>query len=413
MTKQSFFKSYRFSIILIVTIIIGSFLGLGLKTKAVILKPFGDVFLNLLFTVVVPLVFFSISSTVAKMTDMKRLGKIIATMLVVFVATGIISSVLMIIGVTFYPPAQESPLAFNQPINVERLDIGQQLVRTVTVPDFTELFSKKNMLALIIFSFLIGLATSACGSRGKLFAEFLLAGNEVMTKAIGYVMLYAPIGLGAYFAYLVGTFGPQLFGSYFRAMTLYYPLAILYALIGFSFYAWLAGGLKGVKIFWSNILPPALTAWGTGSGLATLPVNLEAAKKIGIPQDVKEVVVNIGASIHSDGSCLAAVMKIALLFGIFGMPFSGMETFVSVVAVALLCGTVISGIPSGGMLGELLIITMFGFPIEAMPIITMLGTLVDPPATMVNVVGDNVCGMLVARVMNGPRWMESHNVSAS
>ncbi|MCR4338046.1 MAG: dicarboxylate/amino acid:cation symporter, partial [Candidatus Omnitrophica bacterium] len=170
--------------------------------------------------------------------------------------------------------------------------------------------------------------------------------------------------------------------------------------------AWLAGGVKGVKSFWANILPPALTAWGTGSGLATLPVNLDAAKKIGVPEDVRDVVVNIGASVHSDGSCLAAVMKISLLFGIFGIPFSGPETLASVVAVALLCGTVISGIPSGGMLGELLIITLFGFPIEAMPIITMLGTLVDPPATMVNVVGDNVSGMMVARVMNGPEWMK-------
>ena len=148
-----------------------------------------------------------------------------------------------------------------------------------------------------------------------------------------------------------------------------------------------------------------MTAWGTGSGLATLPVNLEAAKKIGIPEDIREVVVNIGASVHSDGSSLAAVIKMSLLFGIFQIPFSGTGTILSVLAVALLCGTVISGIPSGGMLGEILIITVFGFPIEAMPIITMLGTLVDPPATMVNVVGDNVSGMLVARVMNGPDWI--------
>lgn len=203
------------------------------------------------------------------------------------------------------------------------------------------------------------------------------------------------------FAYLVGVFGPQLFGHYLRAVTLYYPLSLAYFLIGFSFYVWLAAGWKGVKIFWTNILPAALTAWGTGSGLATLPVNLEASKKIGIPDDVREVVVNLGASVHSDGSSLGAVMKMAFLFGIFGMPFSGVETLISVVAVALLCGTVISGIPSGGMLGELLIITAFGFPVEAMPIITMLGTLVDPPATMVNVVGDNVSGMLVARMVNG------------
>jgi len=405
--SMSFFKSYRVSIVLIASIFIGSLIGLVLKDKAVVLKPFGDIFLNLLFMVVVPLVFFSISSTVAKMTDMKRLLKIMGWMVLIFVVTGIIASLVMIMGVKVYPPAKGTTLKMDQPVVAEKIDIGQQLVRTVTVGDFTELFSKKNMLALILFSFLIGLAASASGAGGKPFAQFLFSGNAVMTKAIGYVMLYAPVGLGAYFAYLIGEFGPQLFGSYLRVVVLYYPLALLYFFVVFTLYAWMAGGAKGVRIFWANILPPALTAWGTGSGLATLPVNLEAAKKIGIPDDIREVVVNVGASVHSDGSCLAAVVKIALLFGIFGMDISGGETILSVVAVALLCGTVISGIPSGGMLGEMLIIMMFGFPLEAMPIITMVGTIVDPPATMVNVVGDNVCGMLVARVMNGPDWMET------
>lgn len=406
MNRKSVFRSYKTSIVLILAIVIGSALGLAMKKQAAVLKPLGDIFLNLLFTIVVPLVFFSISSTVAKMTDMKRLGKIIGWMMVIFVVTGLIAAVIMVIGVKFYPPTQGAQIVLEQPAAIEKVSAGEQFVRTLTVPDFRDLFSKSNMFALILFSFLIGLAASAVGPSGKIFAQFLIAGNEVMTKAIGYVMLYAPVGLGAYFAYLVGVFGPQLFGSYLRAMALYYPLALGYFAVVFSFYVWLASGLKGLKVFWVNILPPAATAWGTGSGLATLPVNLEAAKRIGIPEEIREVVVNIGASVHSDGSSLAAVMKMALLFGIFGVPFSGAQTLLSVVAVALLCGTIISGIPSGGMLGELLIITVFGFPVEAMPIITMLGTLVDPPATMVNVVGDNVSGMLVARLMNGPKWME-------
>lgn len=405
--KNSFLKSYRFSITLIIAIVIGSVIGLILKDRAAVLKPLGDIFLNLLFTIVVPLVFFSISATVAGMSDMKRLGKIVGWMIVIFIITGVIAALIMVIGVKLYPPAEGLQVTMEHDVSAEKVDAGEQLVRTLTVPDFRDLFSKSNMFALIIFSFLIGLAASAAGEPAKPFARFLLAGNEVMRKAIGYVMLYAPVGLGAYFAYLVGVFGPQLFGSYLRAMLLYYPLSIAYFFIVFTFYVWLAAGTKGVKIFWPNVLPAAITAWGTGSGLATLPVNLEAAKKIGLPDDIREVVVNIGASVHSDGSSLAAVMKMSLLFGIFGMPFSGVQTLISVVLVALLCGTIISGIPSGGMLGELLIITVFGFPIEAMPIITMLGALVDPPATMVNVVGDNVSGMLVARVMNGPQWIEN------
>ncbi|MDD2717213.1 MAG: dicarboxylate/amino acid:cation symporter [Candidatus Wallbacteria bacterium] len=406
MIKNSFLKAYSFSICLIISIVIGSIIGLIMKEKAEVLKPLGDIFLNLLFTIVVPMVFFSISSTVAKMSDMKRLGKIIGWMVVVFVVTGLISAVIMLIGVNLYPPTQGNKIAMDQPVNIEKISLSQQLVRTLTVPDFNEIFSKKSIFPLIVFSFMIGLAASAAGPLAKPFADFLISGNEVMTKAIGYVMLYAPVGLGAYFAYLVGTFGTQLFGSYIRAMALYYPLSIGYFAIVFTFYVWLSAGMKGLKAFWANILPSALTAWGTGSGLATLPINLEAAKKMGLPNDIREVVVNIGASVHSDGSSLAAVMKMALLFGLFGIPFSGVQTVFLVLAVALLCGTVISGIPSGGMLGEILIITIFGFPPESMPIITMLGQLVDPPATMINVVGDNVCGMLVARVVNGPDWME-------
>jgi len=406
--SKSFLKNYGFSLLLLFSIVAGSCLGLIFKERAVIFKPSGDIFLNLLFTIVVPLVFFAISSTVAQMTDMKRLGKIIGWMVVIFIVTGVLAAVIMLIGVKLYPPATPGQILFSKTVEIQNISFGDQLVRTLTVSDFNELFSKKNMFALIIFSFLIGLCTSALGTRGKVFAQFLAAGSEVMTKAIGYIMLYAPIGLGAYFAYLIGVFGPQLFGSYFRAVILYYPLALAYFFIGFSFYAWLAAGREGVKVFWRNIIPAALTAWGTGSGLATLPVNLEAAKKMGIPEDIREVVVNIGASVHSDGSSLAAVMKIALLFGLFGLPLTGATTMVSVVAVALLCGTVISGIPSGGILGEILIISLFGFPPEAMPIITMLGTLVDPPATMVNSSGDNVCGMMVARILGGKNWMKKN-----
>ncbi len=406
MVKNSFVRNYASSIILLVAITVGAVLGIVLKDKAVLLKPLGDIFLNLLFTVVVPMVFFSISSAVAGMTDMRRLGKIMACMVVIFIVTGLIACVIMLIGVKLYPPAQGVKIALEQTISPEKVDLGAQLVKTFTVSDFGDLFSKKNMLALILFSLMVGLATSAAGAKAKAFAQFLTAGNEVKTRAIGYVMLYAPVGLGAYFAYLTGSFGTEIFGSYARAIALYYPLAIGYFAVFFSLYAWMAAGSQGLRIFWGNILPVSLTAWGTGSGLATLPVNLEAAKKMGVPEDIREVVIALGASVHSDGSCLAAVLKMAVLFGMFGVPLEGWQTLASVIGVAFLCGTVISGIPSGGILGEMLIISMFGFPIEAMPIITMIGTLVDPPATMVNVVGDNVSSMLVARVLNGKNWIE-------
>jgi Na+/H+-dicarboxylate symporter len=381
------------------------------KERAAFFKPFGVIFLNLLFTIVVPLVFFSISSAIAGMTDVKRLGRILAWMILIFVLTGIIASSVMVIGVRVFPPAEGVSLKSSDKVSSDEQKISEQIVNTFTVSDFGGLLSKKNMLALILFSALIGLAASSVGQKGKAFTQFLLAGNEVMNKAIWFVMLYAPIGLGAYFAYLVGYFGPQLLGTYFRAIALYYPLAILYFIIGFSFYAFFAGRKRGLSAFWSNIIPTSLTAWATGSSVAAIPTNLQAAEKIGVARDIREIVIPIGATIHMDGSCLSAVLKIALLFGLYKVDFSGAGTILTAIGVALLSGIVMSGIPGGGFLGEMLIITLYGFPVEAMAIISMVGTLVDPPATMVNAVGDNVASMMVARIMGGKSWMEKGNDS--
>lgn len=403
----SFLHSYRFSLLLIASIVLGAFLGLILKKDAALFKPLGDVFLNLLFTVIVPLVFFSISSTVAAMTNLRRLGKILLLMVLLFVATGLVASAVMIAAVVLYPPALAGSIPLPAAIDVQQLNASEQLVRAFTVPDFPQLLSKNNMLALIVFSLLTGLATSAVGEKGKAFAAFLSSANEVMMKLISFIMYYAPIGLGAYFAYLVGVFGPELLGSYARAMTLYYPTALIYFAVAFSCYAFLAGRAGGVKKFWREIIPPSLTALATGSSLATIPANLQAADNIGVPRDISEVVIPVGATIHMEGSCLAAVLKIAFLFGIFQMPFAGLEPILTALGIALLTGVVVSGIPGGGTIGELLILSFYGFPPEALPLITMIGTLVDAPATMINAVGDNVSSMLVARLLGGKNWMDS------
>jgi len=411
--KSLFLKNYGFSILLIFSISLGSLLGVLFKERSVVFKPFGDIFLNLLFTIVVPMVFFSISSTVASMTDLKRLGRIMFWMIIIFLVTGAISSLLMILGVKIFPLALNLQAHLDQPTQSQQITVMQQIVKAFTVADFGDLLSRKNMLALIVFSLLIGLAASSVKEKGRAFVQFLLSGNEVMGRALKYVMYYAPVGLGAYFAYLVGVFGPQLLGSYFQAMIVYYPLILFYFFFGFSVYALLAGGKKGFKKFWGNIIPASLTAWATGSSIATIPTSLEAAKKIGTPQDIREVVIPVGATIHMDGSSMAAVLKIALLFSLFNMDFFGLGNVLTALGVAILSGVVISGIPAGGMLGELLIVTLYGFPIEALPIITMVGTLVDPAATMINAVGDNVAGMMVARILGGKKWMSKTEELAS
>ena len=403
--KNNFLINYSFSLILLASIALGAGLGIIFKEKIAIVKPLGDIFLNLLFTAVVPLVFFSISSAIAEMSDLHRLGKIMGWMMFLFVATGLVSASLMILGVKFYPPALVDHPILQAGAGITQVKTVEQLVGAFTVPDFFHLLSKQNMLALIVFSLLVGLSASLAREDGKPFVNVLVSGNKVMMKAIHLIMYYAPVGLGAYFAYLTGVFGPSLLGSYLRVVALYYPIAILYFFLGFSFYALLAGGVNGVRTFWTNIIPASLTALGTGSSLATIPSNIEAADRIGVPRDISKIVIPIGATVHMDGTCISAVVKIALLFSFFGMKFAGIGTILTALGIALLSGIVMTGIPGGGFLGELLIVTLYGFPPEALPIISMVGTLVDPPATMVNAIGSNSVSMLIARILGGPKWM--------
>src|SRR5699024_1366632 len=254
---------------------------------------------------------------------------------------------------------------------------------------------------------LLGVCNRYIGEKCILLQAFLLGGSEVFMKVVQIIMYYAPIGLGAYFAALIGDFGTALIGDYAKAFLIYYPVSILYFFIGFTLYAFIAGGKKGVKRFWKNILAPAATSLGTGSSVAAIPVNLQAAKRIGVPKDIRETVLPLGATIHMDGSCLSAMLKIAFVFGVFNMDFSGIGTFLTAIGICLLSGTVMSGIPGGGFIGEMMIITLYGLPIEALPIISAIGVVVDPPATMVNSTGDTVASMMVARILDGKDWMEN------
>ena len=412
MAKQTFLKHYSFSIILLGSIAIGAGLGIVFKEKVAVVKPLGDIFLNLLFTAVVPLVFFSISSAIAEMSDLHRLGKIMGWMVLIFIVTGILSSLLMVLGVTVFPPVMAHHPMLSLPAEASQARNFGDILKAFTVPDFAQLLSKQNMLALIVFAILIGLAASLAKEDGKPFVKFLVSANKVMMKVIHLIMFLAPVGLGAYFAYLVGTLGAELLGSYLRVVAVYYPLAILYFFVGFSIYVCLAGGREGFRRFWGNILTPALTACGTGSSLATIPANLEAADKIGVSGDISRIVIPIGATIHMDGTCMSAILKISLLFTFFGIPFTGAGTIAMAVGVAILSGMVMSGIPGGGFLGELLIVTLYGFPVEALPLISMVGTLVDPPATMVNSTGDTVVSMILTRLLVGKKWLKLNAGSA-
>ena len=406
-TKQSVLKSYRFPLILLASIAVGCVIGVIAGEKAVVLKPFGDVFLNLIFTLVVPIVFFSISSSIASMVNLHRLGKILLWMLIVFVVTGLIASVIMIGLCKAIPPVGDTQFELDETATVEPLKFSEQVVNALTVSDFPNLISRSNMLPLILFTIFFGAVTASFGEKAASVIRFLNLMAEIFLKMVNMVMYYTPIGLGAYFAYLVGDLGPQLIGTYTRTVVfIYLPACIVYFVVFFALYTYVAGGKQGVKTFFKNALNPVATSLATQSSIATLPVNLTAAERIGVPKDIREIVLPIGATMHMDGTCFSSILKITVMFGIFGRPFEGIGTYVSAILISIMCGMVMSGVPGGGLIGEALLMSIYGFPASAYPIIVTIGFLVDAPATMINAVGDTVAAMLVTRFVEGKDWLE-------
>ena len=404
--SKSLFKTYSGIIWLLCGIAAGSVLGLVFGKDVAIIKPLGDIFLNLLFTAIIPLIFFTIASSIASLEKTEKLGKLFVIMIAVFIGTVLIAAILMIVGVYIFPIHQDIIISKIPLENIVTGDGGSQITQLLTANDFYELLSRKSMLALIIFSFLIGFSSLRSGEKGESFRGFLNSGNEVMKQLLHIIMKSAPVGLGAYFAYQVGIFGPQLFGAYAKPLGLYYGVCTFYFVVFFSLYAFLAGGKLGLKVFWTNNITPALTALGTCSSIATIPANLEAAEKMKVPTYIRNVAIPLGAPLHKDGSSMSSIIKIAVIFAMFGKDFTDPMTLLTALGITVIVSVVEGGIPNGGYIGEILAITIYGFPMEqALPAAMIVGTLVDPMATLLNANGDVVSAMLITRISEGKKWL--------
>ncbi len=404
--RSEFLKNYSSIILLIIGIISGTILGLLLGKQVEILKPIGDIFLNLLFTAVIPLIFFAISSSIANIDRTKKMGKVMVVLFAVFVGTVLISAVLTVFAVWMFPLPQNIETISKVAEELKPQSFGDQAASLLTVNEFYELLSRKSMLAFIIFSFLVGFATSRSGQTGEPFKKFLISGDEVMKQLLILIMKLAPIGLGAYFAYQIGVFGPQLFGTYAHSMAIYYGLSLFYFIVFFSLYAFIAGGIPGVNIYWKNNIIPSFTALSTCSSVATIPANLVAVKAMKVPDHIANLAIPIGAPIHKDGSSISSIIKIAAVFAIMGRDFTDPYTILVALGITIIVSTVEGGIPNGGYIGEILVMTVYDFPIEMLPVVMIIGTLVDPMATLLNACGDTVSAMMVTRFTEGKNWLK-------
>ena len=418
MKKGSFWKNYGFLILMLTGIVAGCVVGAiwpavkdasgeVIVKGATVLEPLGTVFLNLMFCIAVPTVFCSISSSIANMQSAKRAGKIMGVTVATFLTTAAIAAVIMYVTVVLIPPVTGTyDVAVEGEIG-QTLGLSDMIINFFTKPDFTELWSRKAILPLIVAAILFGFGVQMAGGPKTKTAQLLEDVTNCIMKTVKIITYYAPIGFFGFFAYLVASYGPELIGDYSRTLIIYYVLSFVYMFISFPIYARFGGGKGAAKVMFSKLFRPAAMSFGTCSSVATIPTNMEVAEETGIPKDVSNIVVPLGATMHMDGSAMSAIIKVAFLFGMFGQDFTTGRALLAIV-VAVFSSVAMSGIPGGGGTGELVLCSIF-FPDHlavAFPIALALGNLVDPPATMVNSAGDYVVSFIVARFVDGKDWLQ-------
>jgi Na+/H+-dicarboxylate symporter len=419
MNKKSIAKNYAFLAVMIGAMVLGAIVGWVFPaavdeggsvisgTGATVLKPVGTVFINMMFCVVVPMVFASISSAVANMESRRRAGKIMGVTVGTFVVTGAIAAVIMYALMVVFPPVPSTWTNLAAEEMGEYASMADLIVNFFTASDFSGLLTRRAMLPLIVFSLLFGFAVNLNGGKSTPVGKFLEDLTNVMLKFVKIITYYAPIAFFGIFADLVATYGPQITENYIRALAVYYPLCFVYIFTAWPLFAWFGGGRDGAKIMFRHITKPAVVSLGTCSSVATIPTNMEEAADTGISKDVADMVLPLGATMHMDGSCFSCVLKIAFVLGVFGHSLD-LKMLVPVILVAVLSSVGMSGVPGGGYIGEYIICSIF-FPSQmeiAFPILIAIGNLVDPPATMINAAGDYVVCFIVSRFADGKDWLQ-------
>jgi len=402
---KQFLKSYGFLLSMLIAIIAGCVTG-AVWPGATALEPLGTVFINLMFCVVVPMVFCSIASAIANMGSMKRAGKVMGTTIVTFLVTAAIAALITYVLVRIFPLVNGNYQAVEGEVE-EGIGVANMIINFFTKPDFVELWSRRAILPLIVAAVLFGFGVQMAGGKETRTAKLLSDVTTVIMNVVKIITYYAPIGFFGFFAYLVATYGPELIGDYSRTLIFYYVLCFAYMFIFFPIYARFGGGKGGAKVMFKHLFRPAAVSFGTCSSVATIPTNMEEAQETGISRDVSDIVLPMGATMHMDGSAMSAIIKVAFLFAIFGQDFTTGRAILAII-VAVFSSVAMSGIPGGGGTGELVLCTIF-FPDQlaiAYPIALALGNLVDPPATMVNAAGDYVASFIVSRFVDGKDWLQ-------
>ncbi len=359
-------------------------------------KALGDIFVRLIRIVIPPLIFFTIAAAVASIADLRRLGLVLLWLLILYIGTSALAAFWGVLaGQLFQPGAGiglQPPPGYTPPKPPSAIDILMSFFQL----DFSALLTVGGAMTMIIFAIILGIAVVLLGEEGRRVYSILRLASNVMITVIRVIMYYAPVAIFGYAAWLIATYGPQMLGAYGKFLGAQYAFSLLHLFLIYSIIV-AVGGLSPLK-YLAIQSTPFLIAFTTRSSAVTLPYNMEASKRMGVPGEVFQITLPIGATVNMDGTALYQALGALFVAQLFGITLTPAHIGLAV-ASAVIGSVATAAIPGGGVIMLAFVLSVLGLPLEGIGIMMVIDPLSDAMRTAINVSGDNACTVLITRLV--------------
>jgi len=354
-----------------------------------------SIFVNLLKLLIVPLVFFSLVSGISSLTSMQSLGNITFKTIALYLSTTAIAvSLSLIVGSIFKPGSGYS----SEIAPPDKLPEGQGIYETILdifPANIIEAMAQNQMLAVVFFSILFGLALNKTNHLTDNFSKSFEKLNTVFMQLVIMIISFAPIGVFCLIGKFVITDGLDIFQEAFKYVLLLIVVLIIHAFLTYSLILKIFTNLS-IGTFYKKMKDVAIFAFSTSSSAATIPVTLKTVQdELGVNKNVSSFVIPVGATINMDGTAIMQGMATVFIAQMSGIDLTLFQ-YVQVVILAVVTSIGTAAVPSAGTITLVIILQQFGLPLEAIGIILAVDRILDMLRTSVNVTGDAAVACIVA-----------------
>lgn len=386
--------------LILIALVLGFIVGFLMQNHVDValkyIQPIGVIFLNLLKFIVVPLVLLSIICGIINMKDVSKLGRLGIRTLLYFMLTTIFAVTLGLLLSTLLKnvfPIIEIPRDGNS-IEAPHITLMDQIVN-IFPKNMFEPLATSNMMQVIVIALFIGFAIVKVGEKAKPVSDVIVSLNEIVTKILSFIMALAPIGVFCMLCPAVAVNGPSVLGSYAVLIGVAYLCFVIHAVFVYASCVKVLGKMSPLKFF-KEMIPAMLFAYSCDSSLATLPVSMKCTQKLGVPKDVGDFVLSLGATINMDGVAIYLGVTSVFIATCCGIDLS-LQQYIAIAVSATIASIGTPGVPGGSLALMAMVFASAGIPIEGVAIVAGIDRIIDMARTTMSITGDASCAVVMAR----------------